>query len=51
MPIRETTNLVAIIDDDDLMRSSLEGLLKAAGLSAQNVCVGGGLPELRPATP
>lgn len=35
MPIRRKTNLVAIIDDDDLMRSSLEGLLKAAGLSAR----------------
>jgi FixJ family two-component response regulator len=29
------TNLVAIVDDDDLMRSALGGLLKAVGLPAQ----------------
>lgn len=27
--------MVAIVDDDDLMRSALQGLLKAVGLSAQ----------------
>jgi len=27
--------MVAIVDDDDLMRSALEGLLKAVGLPAQ----------------
>ena len=27
--------MVAIVDDDDLMRSALQGLLKAAGLPAQ----------------
>jgi FixJ family two-component response regulator len=27
--------MVAIVDDDDLMRSSLQGLLKAVGLPAQ----------------
>ncbi|MFZ0584229.1 MAG: response regulator [Candidatus Acidiferrales bacterium] len=27
--------MVAIVDDDDLMRSALEGLLKAVGLRAQ----------------
>ena len=27
--------MVAIVDDDDLMRSALQGLLKAAGLLAQ----------------
>jgi FixJ family two-component response regulator len=31
----EKTNMVAIVDDDDLMRSALEGLLKAVGLPAQ----------------
>jgi len=29
------TNLVAIVDDDDSMRSALQGLLKAVGLPAQ----------------
>jgi FixJ family two-component response regulator len=29
------TKLVAIVDDDDSMRSALQGLLKAAGLPAQ----------------
>jgi FixJ family two-component response regulator len=29
------TQLVAIVDDDDLMRSALEGLLKAVGLPAR----------------
>src|SRR5258708_35491091 len=28
--------LVAIVDDDDLMRSALQGLLKSAGLPAQS---------------
>ena len=27
--------MVAIVDDDDLMRSALQGLLKAVGLPAQ----------------
>ena len=35
MDTREQNRLVAIVDDDDLMRSALEGLLKAAGLPAQ----------------
>jgi FixJ family two-component response regulator len=29
------TKLVAIVDDDDLMRSALQGLLKSAGLPTQ----------------
>src|SRR5271169_657496 len=29
------TNLVAIVDDDDSMRSALQGLLKAVGLPAR----------------
>jgi FixJ family two-component response regulator len=29
------TKMVAIVDDDDLMRSALQGLLKAVGLPAQ----------------
>src|SRR6202035_4754537 len=35
MAIQGKTNLVAIVDDDDFMRSALEGLLKAVGLPAQ----------------
>ncbi len=35
MDMQEQSRLVAIVDDDDLMRSALEGLLKAAGLPAQ----------------
>src|ERR1700687_1291589 len=35
MAIQGKTNLVAIVDDDDLMRSALQGLLKAVGLPAQ----------------
>ena len=30
--VQENSRLVAIVDDDDLMRSALEGLLKQAGL-------------------
>jgi FixJ family two-component response regulator len=35
MDIQEKTKLVAILDDDESMRSALQGLLKAAGLPAQ----------------
>ncbi len=35
MPIQGKTTLVAIVDDDDLMRSALQGLLKEAGLPAR----------------
>src|SRR5277367_156359 len=35
MVLQETPKMVAIVDDDDLMRSALEGLLKAVGLPAQ----------------
>ena len=35
MVIQGKTKLVAIVDDDDLVRSALQGLLKAVGLPAQ----------------
>src|SRR6202795_4858486 len=35
METQRSTNLVAIVDDDDLMRSALQGLLKSVGLPAQ----------------
>ncbi len=35
MDIQSKTKLVAIVDDDDSMRSALQGLLKAVGLAAQ----------------
>jgi FixJ family two-component response regulator len=35
MAIQRKTNLVAIVDDDDLMRSALQGRLKSAGLASQ----------------
>jgi len=35
MEALEKTKMVAIVDDDDLMRSALQGLLKAVGLAAQ----------------
>jgi FixJ family two-component response regulator len=35
MAIEEETKVVAIVDDDDLMRSALQGLLKAVGLPAR----------------
>ena len=35
MATQGQTKLVAIVDDDDLMRSALQGLLKAVGLPAQ----------------
>ena len=35
MAIRKRGTMVAIVDDDDLMRSALQGLLKSAGLSAK----------------
>src|SRR5260370_169904 len=35
MAAQGTTKVVAIVDDDDLMRSALQGLLKAVGLPAR----------------
>jgi FixJ family two-component response regulator len=35
MDTQRSTNLVAIVDDDDLMRSALQGLLKSVGLPAR----------------
>ena len=35
MPTQGKTRVVAIVDDDDLMRSALHGLLRAVGLPAQ----------------
>jgi FixJ family two-component response regulator len=35
MLIHEDSRIVAIVDDDDLMRSALVGLLKEAGLTAR----------------
>jgi FixJ family two-component response regulator len=35
MATQGKTKLVAIVDDDDLIRSALQGLLKSAGLPAQ----------------
>jgi len=35
MAIHDKTKLVAIVDDDDLMRGALQGLLKAVGWPSQ----------------
>jgi FixJ family two-component response regulator len=35
MAAQEKPKMVAIVDDDDLMRGALQGLLKAVGLPAQ----------------
>jgi FixJ family two-component response regulator len=35
MAIEEKVNMVVIVDDDDLMRNALQGLLKAVGLPAR----------------
>jgi FixJ family two-component response regulator len=35
MAIQRKRSLVAIVDDDDLMRSALQGLLKAVGLQSR----------------
>jgi FixJ family two-component response regulator len=35
MAIQGKAKIVAIVDDDDLMRTALQGLLKSAGLRAQ----------------
>src|SRR6267378_8029088 len=35
MAVRKKGNMGAIVDDDDLMRSALQGLLKSAGLPAK----------------
>jgi FixJ family two-component response regulator len=36
MTIEEKETMVAIVDDDDLMRAGLQDLLEAAGLAAQS---------------
>jgi len=35
MSYKSNTKLVAIVDDDDLMRSALQGMLKSVGLPSQ----------------
>src|SRR5438445_10297514 len=35
MPTQRKSKVVAIVDDDDLMRGALQGLLKAVGLPAR----------------
>jgi FixJ family two-component response regulator len=35
MPAQRETKVVAIVDDDDLMRSALHGLLNASGMQAR----------------
>ena len=35
MAIQEKAKLVAVVDDDDLMRSALQGMLKSVGLPSQ----------------
>src|SRR6266852_2932502 len=35
MPTQRKSKVVAIVDDDDLMRSALQGLLKAVGLPSR----------------
>jgi FixJ family two-component response regulator len=35
MTIEQKIRMVSIVDDDDLMRAALQGLLKSAGLPAQ----------------
>src|SRR6202140_4867000 len=35
MGTQEKTKLVAVVDDDDLMRSALQGMLKSVGLPSQ----------------
>jgi FixJ family two-component response regulator len=35
MGIQEKPKMVAVVDDDDLMRSALQGMLKSVGLSSQ----------------
>jgi FixJ family two-component response regulator len=35
MAIRKRGNMVAIVDDDDLMRTALQGMLKSVGLPTQ----------------
>ena len=35
MDAQEKNKLIAIVDDDDLMRNALQGLLKAVGLPAR----------------
>ena len=51
MAIQGKTNLVAIVDDDDLMRGALQGLLKAVGLPSPAHAVQGKSKRRAPITP
>jgi len=51
MASQRSTKLVAIVDDDDLMRSALQGLLKSSGLPAQTFASSEGIPQVRPTAP
>ena len=35
MDVQRNTRLVAVVDDDDLMRNALQGMLKSVGLPSQ----------------
>jgi len=39
-----------LVDDDDLMRGALQGMMKAVGWT-RSVCIGGRISEIRPAAP
>jgi len=45
----EDSSRIAIVDDDDLMRSALQGLLKAVGLPARAFASAEEFSRVRPA--
>jgi hypothetical protein len=47
MVIQAKAKLVAVVDDDELMRNAVQGLLKGSWIFVTSVRIGRGVPEFR----